>query len=129
MNATLSISDHAEFRSVVKDADLAAFNGVVVHAVCSTFALARDFEWTSRQILLKILKPDEEGVGTVVHVDHVAPAFLGEEITFNATLIHWDHHDMTCLVEATVGKRVIATGITGQKLLKKKKLAKLFRQK
>jgi fluoroacetyl-CoA thioesterase len=102
--------------------DRAAFNGEVVHNVCSTFALARDFEWSSRLFFLEMKEDDEEGVGTYLSIEHKSPAFVGEEITFTATIDDIRGQQLTCVIEAKVGERVIATGMTGQRMLKKEKL-------
>lgn len=47
------IGESRVFRKTVTEADVAAFHGEVLHAVYSTFAMARDMEWSSRLFLLK----------------------------------------------------------------------------
>ncbi len=111
---------------MVTEADLASFNGEALHPVCATFSLARDFEWSSRLFFLEMKEPDEEGVGTFLSIDHKSPAFVGETITFIATVLKIREHELTCTIEARIGDRIVATGTTGQKMLKKTKLKKLF---
>ena len=53
---------------------LQRFSGKVVHPVCATFALARDIEWTTRQFVLQMRDDDEEGIGTMLTIDHRSPA-------------------------------------------------------
>jgi fluoroacetyl-CoA thioesterase len=106
--------------------DVAAFNGEVVHAVCSTFTLAREIEWTTRQFVLDIRDDDEEGIGTHVSIDHKSPAFVGEHIIFTARIETLDKGELICSYEARVGERLIATGKTGQKILKREKIKKIF---
>ena len=108
------------------ESDCAIFNGELLHPVCATFALARDFEWSSRLFFLEMKDDDEEGVGTMLSVDHKSPALVGEEVLFKATVEKIEKNELICTIEAKVGDRVIATGRTGQKMLKKEKLKQLF---
>lgn len=110
----------------VKEEDVASFHGEVVHAVCSTFALAREIEWTTRQFVLDIRDDDEEGIGTHISIDHKSPAFVGEHIIFTARIDRFDDGELVCSYEARVGERLIATGKTGQKILKRERIRKIF---
>ncbi len=110
----------------VQPNDVAAFNGEVVHPVCSTFVLAREIEWTTRQFVLDLVDDDEEGIGTHVSIDHKSPAFVGEDIIFTARIETFGNGELTCSYEAHVGDRLIAVGKTGQKILKKEKIKKIF---
>ena len=74
--------DQKVYTKTVTDSDQATFHGEVLHKVCSTFALARDFEWASRLFFLEMKEADEEGVGTFLSIDHKSPAFVGEEIEY-----------------------------------------------
>lgn len=112
----------------VQPNDVAAFNGGVVHPVCSTFVLAREIEWTTRQFVLDLRDDDEEGIGTHVSIDHKSPAFVGEDIIFTARIETFDNGELTCSYEARVGDRFIAAGKTGQKILKREKIEKIFGQ-
>ena len=119
--------DQKSFKRIVLESDSAIFNGELLHRVCSTFALARDFEWSSRLFFLEMKEDDEEGVGTMLSIDHKNPAFVGEEILFMTTVEKIEKNELICTIEAKVGNRIIATGKTGQKMLKKEKLGELFR--
>jgi predicted thioesterase len=116
------------YRYVVTPGDVAAFHGQVVHPVCSTFVLAREVEWTTRLFVLDLREPDEEGIGTHVSIDHKNPAFIGEEIIFTARIEALEGSLLTCSYEARVGDRLIATGKTGQRVLKKERIEKIFKQ-
>jgi predicted thioesterase len=118
--------DQKSFSRKVEESDCAIFNGELLHRVCSTFSLARDFEWSSRLFFLEMKDDDEEGVGTMLSIDHKSPAFVGEEILFTATVEKVEKNELICTIEAKVGSRQIATGKTGQKMLKKEKLSALF---
>lgn len=110
----------------VKPEDVASFQGEVVHAVCSTFTLAREIEWATRQFVLEMREAHEEGIGTKLVIDHKAPAFVGDEIMFTSTIDTLEKHEIICAFEATVNGRIIATGKTGQKILSREKIAKIF---
>jgi fluoroacetyl-CoA thioesterase len=106
--------------------DAAAFHGEPLHPVYATYALARDFEWSSRLFFLEMKDDDEEGVGTFLKIEHQTPALIDEEVTITATVESMTGNELICIIEARSGSRIIATGKTGQKMLKKEKLKKLF---
>ena len=95
--------DKKTYQKTVAETDVAAFHGEVLHAVCSTFSLARDFEWASRLFFIDMKDEDEEGVGTFLSIDHKSPAFVGEEIIFTATVVKMEKSELTCMIEARVG--------------------------
>ncbi len=129
MKSLFRPGDQKTYSKMVEAADQAAFHGEVVHAVCSTFALARDFEWSSRLFFLEMKEEDEEGVGTFLTVEHKSPAWIGERIDFTATVVKLNGTELTCSIEARVGTRLVAQGATGQKMLKKEWLKKVFQNK
>ncbi len=115
------------YRKVVTTADLATFAAGQVHPVCATFALAREMEWASRLFVLEMLDEDEEGIGTQLSIKHLSPALAGEELQLEARVQSLAGHEILCALEVKVGDRLIATGVTGQKILKKSKIAGLLR--
>ena len=121
--------DKKVYRKRVTESDQAIFHGEVLHPVCSTFALARDMEWSSRLFFLEMKEADEEGVGTMLKIEHASPAFVGEELEISATVEKIDGRELICAIDVTVGDRLIARGKTGQKMLKKEKLVEIFSQK
>ncbi|MBZ0246050.1 MAG: hypothetical protein K8H85_08900 [Cyclobacteriaceae bacterium] len=114
------------YRKKIVEADVAAFHGEVLHAVYSTFAMARDMEWSSRLFFIEMKEEDEEGVGTHLSIDHLTPAFVGEELVISAKVISLTGNELICDIEAKVGERIVAKGKTGQRMLKRDKLKKLF---
>lgn len=126
MKQIFKAGDIKEYRTVVKRQDVAGFHGTVVHPVCSTFALARDIEWTTRQFVLDMKDPDEEGIGTYLEIQHHGPAFVGDEITLRGAFESLTDNDLVCSFEARVGNRTIASGKTGQKILKLEKIRSIF---
>lgn len=120
--------DQKIYERVVQESDVAAFHGEVVHPVCSTFALARDIEWATRLFVLDMRDADEEGIGTFLSVEHKSPAFINEKLTIEATVETIAGHELICSYIARVDDRIIATGKTGQKILKREKIARLFQR-
>ena len=113
-------------KTTIGQNDVAAFKGETVHRVCSTFALAREIEWATRQFVLEMREEDEEGIGTMLAIHHQSPALEGEEIIIQSRIESIEGHELICTFNAMVGDRSIATGKTGQKILKKGKLERLF---
>ena len=120
--------DQKEYRRTVGAEDVAAFHGETVHPVCATFILARDIEWTTRQFVLEMRDDDEEGVGTFLSIEHRGPAFVGEEIIFTARIDRLKDNELVCSYVAFANGRLIAEGRTGQKILKKEKIDRVFKQ-
>jgi len=106
--------------------DVAAFHNETVHEVCSTFSLARDIEWTTRQFVLEMREENEEGIGTFLSIDHKGPAFVNEEVVFEAWVDSIERNELICHYQARVGARLVAIGKTGQKILKNEKIARLL---
>ena len=128
MKSVFKKGDRKKFSKIVVSDDVAAFHGQTVHDVCSTFALARDVEWTTRQFVLEMKDDDEEGIGTFLTIQHTSPAFIGEEVVISGTVDELKGHELICSFEAKVGDRLIASGQTGQKILKKEKINSLFKK-
>ncbi len=128
MLSKFNAGDQKKFeRQVTKD-DSAAFDSGTVHPVYATFALTRDAEWSGRLFVIEMKEDDEEGIGTFVEVKHLSPAFIGNVVEFTATIDELKGNEINCSFIARVGKRIIAEGRTGQKILKKDKIEKLFKE-
>ena len=126
MKLIFNIGDRKTFIRKVTAADTAAFDSGQVHAVYATFALARDAEWACRLFVLEMKEDDEEGIGTYVSVNHLAPAALGAEVVFTAEVTALHGNTITCKYTAAVDDRVIAEGEQTQKVLKKERLKTLL---
>ena len=126
MRAIFKPGDVKVYNKKVTVEDAASFHGELLHPVYATFALARDFEWSSRLFFIEMREDDEEGVGTFLQIEHQSPARIGEEVTIKATAESIFGNELICIIEARSGDRIIATGKTGQKMLKQEKLRKLF---
>jgi len=111
----------------VKETDFAKFESGIVHKVCATFSLAREIEWSSRLFVLEMLDEEEEGFGTMLNIKHLAPAFLHETVDVFATYSGIKAGEIICDVQVLVGERKIAQGKTGQKIVSKERIKRLFR--
>lgn len=120
------VGDQKEYEHIVTKEDFAAFHGQVVHAVYSTFCITRDAEWSSRLFALEMKDVNEEGIGTFVNIEHLAPAFENEKVVFTATIEVLHQNEIICNILAKVGERLVAKGKTGQKIIDKEKLEKYF---
>jgi fluoroacetyl-CoA thioesterase len=126
MKTIFDIGDIQTFHRVVSKMDTASFEGSEVHPVYATFAIGRDAEWAGRLFVLAMKAANEEGIGTFLHIEHHAPAFVGEEVVFTAILKEVNGNNVVCDFNAKVRERMIAYGSTGQKIIAKDKLEKHF---
>jgi len=114
-------------KTVLAD-EIASFESGTVHEVYSTFALARDAEWSGRLFVLDMKDEDEEGIGTQITVIHRSPAFVGQEITFISSFVEiTERNEIMTSYQAFCGERLIAEGVQGQKILRKEKIDRLFK--
>jgi len=120
------IGDTKIFMHIVTDADVARFDTGEVHPVYSTFALARDAEWSGRLFVLDMKEPGEEGIGTGITVKHISPALQGQMVIYTTVLKEVNKNEVVVDYTARVKDRVIAEGTTWQKIIKKEKLNSLF---
>lgn len=118
--------DRKSMKVKVYNTDIATFKAKTVHNVCSTFALARNIEWATRQYVLEMIDIDEEGIGTYLKIHHKSPAMVGEILTIESEVKSMVKNELICRFKVLVDDRMIALGESGQKILKKEKLEKIF---
>ena len=119
--------DTKTFTKIVQANEIASFESGTVHEVYSTFAIARDAEWSGRLFVLEMKEADEEGIGTQIHVEHKSPAFVGDEITYIATFEEVKTNgEIITTFEAYCAKRLVAMGLQGQRILPKAKIDAVF---
>ena len=90
-----------------------AFNGVVVHRCYSTWSIAHHFELAARMVLVDFLEPHEEGIGSHVSIDHLAPCPVGQTVRVRAELtqvLRERHVRVICDVTAYHGDKLLAKG-------------------
>jgi predicted thioesterase len=127
MKLLYQLGDEKIFELIVGEKDIASFESGKVHPVYATFALGRDAEWCCRLFVLDMKEPDEEGIGVSLTIHHVSPALLGEKVIFKAWVQTIEKNSILCKYEARVGERLIAFGEQGQKIVKKDRLEKMFK--
>ncbi len=128
MKYPFQIGDKKFYSKIVEPHEKAEFESGIVHEVYSTFYLAKAAEWSTRLFVLEMKEVDEEGIGTFIHVDHVSPALIGDQVDFYAELTEVNGHEIICSFEAKVNGRLIAKGATGQKILKKEKIERMLNE-
>lgn len=114
------------YSKTVQHNEIASFDSGIVHELYSTFSLVKDAEWSTRLFVLQMKEEDEEGIGTFIHVEHHAPALVGTKIDFTAILDKVEKNEIICSFRAHAGDRLIATGKTGQKILKKEMINRIL---
>lgn len=116
-----------EHTVVVTEDMCPAFDGVVVHRVYSTWSVAHHFEIAARMVLVDFLEAHEEGVGSHVSVDHLAPCPVGRQARIRAELTEVEvgrHTRVVCDLEAYDGERLLARGKQVQIVMEKELLRK-----
>jgi predicted thioesterase len=113
MRIPFSPAEHSFF---VTEADRPVFDGKVVHNVCSTYALAREFEWAGRRVYLASSPQGSEAIGTQVEVLHKVSASVGTTLTISAEPISYEKGWLVCKTTAYQGSILIAEGTTTQKV-------------
>lgn len=116
------------FTHTVTAADEARFETGTVHRVYSTFALARDAEWSGRLFVLDMLEAGEEGIGTGIDIRHLSPAFIGQQVVFTSTLQAVNKNEVITDFIARTNDRIVATGRQWQKIIPLEKLKRIFEQ-
>ncbi len=128
MKNIFKVGDKKTFERVVRVEDAAIFESGTVHDVYATFAISRDAEWCSRLFVLEMKEESEEGIGTFVNVKHFSPGLIGEKVLFEAVIDEIKGNEVNCSFTAKTGGRLIAEGRTGQKILLKERIEKLFEE-
>ncbi len=126
MKPTLKPGNTAEVTISVTEDMCPAFDGVVVHRVYSTWSMAHHMELAARKVLAPHLDDHEEGIGSHLSIDHVAPAPLGHTVRVVATATEVGPTTLICEVIAYDGDRIIGRGRQIQRILPKTKLQSLI---
>ncbi len=118
--------DVRKYSRKVSKNDIAAFDTGTVHEIYSTFALARDAEWSGRLFVLEMKEENEEGIGTQINIVHKSMAFVDDEVLFESVFekINEQGEIITSFKAYSKG-RLIAEGTQAQKILKKEKIARV----
>ncbi|MCI0362350.1 MAG: hypothetical protein L0219_00615 [Phycisphaerales bacterium] len=126
MKSSLRLGNSAQVEITVTQDMCPAFDGVVVHRVYSTWSMAHHMELAARKVLAPHLEEHEEGIGSHLTIDHVAPAPLGHQVRVVATAVELASTTLVCDVVAYDGTRVVGRGRQVQRILPKSKLKSLI---
>jgi fluoroacetyl-CoA thioesterase len=87
------------------------FLGLDGARVLSTPQMIGFMEKVSRDLLVEMLEPGKDSVGTVVNVKHLGAAPMGTKVTFRSKLISLDGRRATFEVEAFDSQEKIGEGL------------------
>lgn len=130
MRDSLKLGNAAEVVIEVTEDMCPAFDGVVVHRVYSTWSMAHHMELAARKVLAPHLDHHEEGIGSHLSIDHLAPTPVGQRVRVVAVAVELGPTTLVCDVTAyhvrADGEKVVGRGRQVQRVLPKSKLASLI---
>ena len=126
MKPTLKVGNTAEVTALVTEDMCPAFDGVIVHRVYSTWSMAHHMELAARKVLAPHLDEHEEGIGSHISIDHLAPTPLGRTVRVVAEAVEIDDSTVVCEICVYDGDRLVGRGRQIQRILPKKKLQSLI---
>ena len=85
-------------------------------------------ELAARKVLAPHLEKDEEGIGSHLSIDHLAPAPIGHEVRVHAEAIQVDDEGVVCEVTAWDGDRLLGRGRQIQRVLPKSVLERIIKR-
>ena len=128
MRSTLKVGNTADLVIEVTEDMCPAFDGVVVHHIYSTWSMAHHMELAARKVLAPHLEEHEEGIGSHLSIDHLAPTPVGRRVRIVAEAIQLERTTLICNIKAYDGERVVGVGRQVQRILPKSKLASLIKR-
>src|SRR5262249_24491887 len=122
----LKVGNTAEVTATVTEEMCPAFDGVIVHRVYSTWSMAHHMELAARKVLAPHLEAHEEGIGSHLSIDHLAPTPLGRSVRVVATAVEVGPTTLVCDLLAYDGPRLVGRGRQVQRVLPREKLKALI---
>ncbi len=130
MKPQLQVGARAEVVITVTEDMCPAFDGDVVHRVYSTWSMAHHMEIAARKVLMPHLEAHEEGIGSHLSIDHLAPTPVGHIVRVEAVAVELEPTTLVCEVTAyhvrPDGEKVVGRGRQVQRILPRSKLAALI---
>ena len=126
MKTSLQVGQAADVTITVTEDMCPAFDEIVVHRVYSTWSMAHHMELAARKVLAPHLEEDEEGIGSHLSIDHLAPAPVGHDVRVHAEAIEVDDEGVVCEVTAWDGDRLLGRGRQVQRVLPKTVLQRII---
>ncbi len=102
------------------------FDGVIVHRCYSTWSAAHHMEIAARKVLVDFLEDHEEGIGSHISIDHLAPCRVGKTVRVRAELAEVSDRRIVCNVSAYDGDRLLASGRQVQVVMEKEALESII---
>ena len=133
MKPSLTIGATAEVTITVTEDMCPAFDSVVVHRVYSTWSMAHHMELAGRKVLNEHLEEHEEGIGSHLSIDHLAPTPLGHQVRVVAEAVEIGPTTLVCDVIAyhvrpDGNDRIVGKGKHVQRILPRTKLESLIKR-
>ena len=131
MKRSLKIGDTAQITITVTEDMCPAFDDIVVHRVYSTWSMAHHMELAARKLLKDHLGDDEEGIGSHLSVDHLAPVPVGHTVRIEARAAEIGRSTLVCdmiayHVRPGESERIVGRGTQVQRILPRRKLEALI---
>jgi predicted thioesterase len=131
MKPSLKIGNTDEVTMLVTDDMCPAFDGVIVHHVYSTWSMAHHMELAARKVLAPHLENHEEGIGSYLSIEHVAPTPAGHRVRVVAEAVEIGPTTLVCdviayHVHADGHETIVGRGRQVQRVLPKAKLKQLI---
>ncbi len=126
MKPSLQVGNTAEVTALVTESMCPAFDGVIVHRLYSTWSMAHHMELAARKVLAPHLDEDEEGIGSSLSIEHLAPTPVGHTVRIVAEATDVDDTTVVCALTAYDGDRLAGRGRQVQRVLPKRKLKALI---
>src|SRR3954470_6000455 len=132
MKPSLQLGNSAEVTITVTPDMCPAFDGIIVHRVYSTWSMAHHMELASRKVLAPHLEEHEEGIGSHLSIEHLAPTPVGGTVRVVATAVELGPTTLVCDVHAyhvrPAGERLVGKGRQVQRILPRSKLQQLIQR-
>jgi predicted thioesterase len=126
MKPDLKPGVEAEVSAVVTEDMCPTFDGVILHRVYSTWSLAHHIELAARKVLAPHLEAYEEGMGSHLSIDHLAPTPVGKTVRVVATCTELNGSEVVCDVVVYEGERVVGRGKQVQRVFPKEVIQSLI---
>ena len=96
--------------------------------VLSTPQMILNMERTCRNLILPMLDPGHDTVGTHVNVSHAAAAPMGSTVTFTAELLAINNRRAEFRVSAKLGERIVGEGTHQRAIIHVRRFAEKVQQ-
>lgn len=133
MKPSLKIGNTADITITVTEDMCPIFDNVIIHRVYSTWSMANHMEIAARKVLKDHLEDHEEGIGSHLEINHLAPTPIGHQIHVVAEAVKLEATTLVCNIttyhlKPDGQRKIVGTGSQTQRILPKKILTKLIQK-